>query len=235
MAFGDSASNWQSLCCWLPAVVCCSVSQLQYCSRAVGLTFKLDSNPYAIQQLGVQRRNSSQLVPWIINWVQSFKFGDVFADEELCFAMTVDPRFKIVAFDSDERRKRAACGCHYRSNRRRHWYESTGWPALESTCFSISQYAAVIVVQVWPCFCQWWSVSDVSFSRCIASQVCELYARAQNRSDVIAVRRLSYMILMMIFDQLVIVTVARCRLHFECIAHESDIWYVNNRFSRGRD
>ena len=49
------------------AVVYCSVSQVHYCSRSVGLTFKLNSNPYAIQQLGVQRPNKSQFVPWIIN------------------------------------------------------------------------------------------------------------------------------------------------------------------------
>jgi len=36
----------------------------------------------------------------------SIKFGGIFVDEELCFATTVDPRF-MVAFDSDERRKRA--------------------------------------------------------------------------------------------------------------------------------
>jgi len=42
--------------------VYCSVSQLHYCSRSVGLTFKLDSNPYAIQQLGVQRPNNSLFV-----------------------------------------------------------------------------------------------------------------------------------------------------------------------------
>jgi len=87
--------------------VYCSVNQLQYCSRSVGLTFKLDSNPYAIQQLGFRRRNNSQLVPWIINLVQFFKFRDVFADEQLCYATTVDPRFKMVAFDSDEQSKHA--------------------------------------------------------------------------------------------------------------------------------
>ena len=35
------------------------------------------------------------------------KFGDVFGDDELCVATIVDPRFKIIAFDGDNRRQRA--------------------------------------------------------------------------------------------------------------------------------
>ena len=58
--------------------------------------------------------------------MQSFKFGDVFADKELCFATTVDLRFKTVAFDSDERLKRTVDATIQKSDGRRHWYESTG-------------------------------------------------------------------------------------------------------------
>ena len=35
------------------------------------------------------------------------KFGDVFADDELCIATVVDPRFKLAAFDTDDRRQKA--------------------------------------------------------------------------------------------------------------------------------
>ena len=35
------------------------------------------------------------------------KFGDVFADTTLCVATTVDPRFKLFAFDSEARVARA--------------------------------------------------------------------------------------------------------------------------------
>ena len=35
------------------------------------------------------------------------KFGDVFSDNELCVAITVDPRFKLAPFDTDERRQKA--------------------------------------------------------------------------------------------------------------------------------
>jgi len=29
-----------------------------------------------------------------------------------------------------------------------------------------------------------------------------------------------------------VTVIARCRLHVECVARESDIWYVNNRCGR---
>jgi len=35
------------------------------------------------------------------------KFGDLYQDDELCMATVVDPRFKLVPFDTDERRQRA--------------------------------------------------------------------------------------------------------------------------------
>ena len=35
------------------------------------------------------------------------KFGDVFADAELCVATVVDPRFKLAPFDTDDRRQKA--------------------------------------------------------------------------------------------------------------------------------
>jgi len=33
------------------------------------------------------------------------KFGDVFGDDELCVATVVDPRFKLVPFDTDDRKR----------------------------------------------------------------------------------------------------------------------------------
>jgi len=35
------------------------------------------------------------------------KFGDVFANDDLCISTAVDPRFKLAHFDNDERRLRA--------------------------------------------------------------------------------------------------------------------------------
>jgi len=35
------------------------------------------------------------------------KFGDVFADNELCVATVVDPRFKLVPFNKDDRCQKA--------------------------------------------------------------------------------------------------------------------------------
>jgi len=64
----------------------------------------------------------------------------VFADEQLCYATTVDPRFKMAAFDSDEQLKRTVDATTGAMEGATGTSQQADQPSVPtSACFSTSQ------------------------------------------------------------------------------------------------